>query len=66
MNRNLAHINDMLVPDTLIRDEFNTRPKELLARSHILDTQSRAAQRDILLGGRGAGRCGYRLETVMD
>ena len=51
LNRNLAYMNQQLVPDTLVIDKFNTQATEIFKRCHHLEEESRAlaTQRDALL-----------------
>ena len=51
LNRNLAYMNDQLVPDETVLAAFGEQAAELFRRRHCLEAESRtlAAQRDALL-----------------
>ena len=51
LNRNLAYMNTLLVPDKLILDQFNTHANEFFRCHHSAESDSRAlaSQRDALL-----------------
>ena len=51
LNRNLAYMNNQLVPDKMVLDAFNAQAKTAFGRCHRLEGESRdlAAQRDALL-----------------
>lgn len=51
LNRNLAYMNDQIVPDETVLAAFGERASELFRRRHCLETEFRtlAAQRDALL-----------------
>ena len=50
LNRNLAHMNRQLVPDTMVVDAFNEYASAIFSRCHRLEEESRelSAQRDAL------------------
>ena len=51
LNRNLAYMNSLAIPDTILMDEFGRHVAPIFERRHQLDEESRAltAQRDVLL-----------------
>ena len=51
LNRNLAYMNQQIIPDKMVMDAFEDYAATLFARCHRLDEESRAlaAQRDTLL-----------------
>ena len=51
LNRNLAYMNNRLVPDTILTEAFDRHVAPIFERRHRLDEKSRTltAQRDALL-----------------